>query len=92
MPIQANSSLNKIDGNFISPEMPTEQNVGPKPPTVRFEMEALLAGARSTLSFVALIGRVFGDVDWDGTFVWLSRLMRGLSLGRCSAFRARILR
>jgi hypothetical protein len=27
----------------------TEQNVGPKPPTVRFEMEAVLAGARSTL-------------------------------------------
>jgi hypothetical protein len=25
-----------------------EQNVGPKPPTVRFEMEAVLAGARST--------------------------------------------
>jgi len=30
----------------------TEQKVGPKPPTVRFEMEALLAGARSTSSFV----------------------------------------
>ena len=30
----------------------TEQNVGPKPPTVRFEMEAVLAGARSTWSFV----------------------------------------
>ena len=29
----------------------TEQNVGPKPPTVRFEMKALLAGARSTWSF-----------------------------------------
>ena len=28
-----------------------EQNVGPKPPTVRFEMEAVLAGARSTWSF-----------------------------------------
>jgi hypothetical protein len=28
-----------------------EQNVGPKPPSVRFEMEAVLAGARSTLPF-----------------------------------------
>jgi hypothetical protein len=28
-----------------------EQNVGPTPPTVRFEMEAVLAGARSTLPF-----------------------------------------
>jgi hypothetical protein len=34
----------------------TEQNVGPKPPTVRFEMEAVLAGARSTLPFVPRIG------------------------------------
>jgi hypothetical protein len=32
--------------------------------------------------FVALNDRVFGDVDLDGTFVWLSRLVRGLSLGR----------
>jgi hypothetical protein len=29
-----------------------EQNVGPTPPTVRFEMEAVLAGARSTWPFV----------------------------------------
>ena len=28
-----------------------EQNVGPKPPSVRFEMEAMLAGVRSTLAF-----------------------------------------
>jgi cell division protein FtsB len=32
--------------------MNAEQNVGPKPPTLRFEMEALLAGARSTWAFV----------------------------------------
>ncbi len=31
-----------------------EQNVGPKPPTVRFEMEAVLAGARSTWSLSRL--------------------------------------
>jgi hypothetical protein len=43
----------------------TEQNVGPKPPTVRFEMEALLAGARSTWSFWLQDAGLFGGFCFD---------------------------